>query len=200
MAGVKGAEVQTQMNAKQERERLRTETLHKRDSIPPNVRAELSRQIVDCAINWVKTNRAHTVLIYLSMRSEVETDGLLDYLLTQNKIALAPVMDMKRRTLTPYRIVDAEKDLLLHSYGMYQPNRETCSPFPVDQIDLIFVPGAAFDPQGYRIGYGAGFYDRFLPRCPQAVWIGLAYDVQIVADTLPQTWDVSLHRILTESS
>ena len=192
--------IQTQMNAKQERERLRTEALHKRDSIPPNVRAELSRQIVDCAINWVNTNRANTVLTYLSMRSEVETDGLLDYLLTQNKIALAPVMDMKRRTLTPYRIVDAKKDLLLHPYGMYQPNRETCSPFPVDQIDLILVPGAAFDPQGYRIGYGAGFYDRFLPRCPQAVWIGLAYDVQIVADTLPQTWDVSLHRILTESS
>ena len=192
--------IQTQMNAKQERERLRTEALHKRDSIPPNVRAELSRQIVDCAINWVNTNRANTVLTYLSMRSEVETDGLLDYLLTQNKIALAPVMDRKWCTLTPYRIIDAKKDLLLHPYGMYQPNRETCSPFPVDQIDLIFVPGAAFDPQGYRIGYGAGFYDRFLPRCPQAVWIGLAYDVQIVADTLPQTWDVSLHRILTESS
>lgn len=192
--------IQTQMNAKQERERLRTEALHKRDSIPSNVRAELSRQIVDCAISWVNTNRANTVLTYLSMRSEVETDGLLDYLLTQNKIALAPVMDMKRRTLTPYRIVDAQKDLLLHPYGMYQPNRETCSPFPVDQIDLIVVPGAAFDPQGYRIGYGAGFYDRFLPRCPQAVWIGLAYDVQIVADTLPQPWDVSLHRILTESS
>lgn len=200
MAGVKGEGIQTQMDAKQERERLRTEALHKRDSIPPSVRAELSRQIVDRAINWVNTNRANTVLIYLSMRSEVETDGLLDYLLTQNKIALAPVMDLKRRSLTPYRIVDAKKDLLLHPYGMYQPNRETCSPFPVDQIDLIFVPGAAFDPQGYRIGYGAGFYDRFLPRCPQAVWIGLAYNMQIVADTFPQTWDVALHRLLTESS
>lgn len=188
------------MNPKQERERLRTEALHKRDSIPPNVRTELSRQIVDHAINRIKMNRADTVLIYLSMRSEVETDGLLDYLLTQNKIALAPVMNMKRRTLTPYRVVDAKKDLLRHPYGMYQPNRETCSPFPLDQIDLIFVPVAAFDPQGYRIGYGAGFYDRFLPRCPQAVWIGLAYEVQMVADTFPQAWDVPLHHILTESA
>ena len=184
----------------QERKRLRAEALHKRDSIPPRVRAELSRRIVDRAINRIEMNRADVVLIYLNMRSEVETCGLLDYLLAQNKIALAPVMNTKRQTLTPRRIIDAEKDLVLHPYGMSQPNRLTCPPFPLDQIDLIFVPGVAFDLQGYRIGYGAGFYDRFLPQCPQAVWIGLAYEAQIVADTFPQPWDVPLHQVLTEDA
>ncbi|MCE2395554.1 5-formyltetrahydrofolate cyclo-ligase [Candidatus Poribacteria bacterium] len=180
------------MNQKQERERLRAEVLRKRDSIPPSVRTELSRRIVRYAINWIEENRANAVLIYLSMRSEVETGGLLDYLLTQNKIALAPVMCMKQRDLTPHRIVDAKRDLILHPYGMYQPNKETCPPFPLNQIDLIFVPGVAFDPKGYRIG--------FLPQCPQAVWIGLAYEVQIVTDTFPQSWDVPLHQILTEDA
>lgn len=188
------------MNWKQERERLRTEVLHRRDSIPANVRAELSRQIVNRAIDSIETNRADAVLTYLNMRSEVETDGLLDYLLTQSKIALAPVMDTKRRSLTPHRITDTKKDLALHPYGMYQPNWPTCPPFPLEQIDLIFVPGVAFDSKGYRIGYGAGFYDRFLPQCPQAVWIGLAYEAQIVADTFPQTWDVPIHQILTEDT
>ena len=188
------------MNQKQERERLRAEVLQKRNSIPPSVRVELSRRIVRHTINWIEENRANTVLIYLSMRSEVETGGLLDYLLTQNKIALAPVMCMKRRDLTPHRIVDAKRDLILHPYGMYQPNKEACPPFPLNQIDLIFVPGVAFDPKGYRIGYGAGFYDRFLPQCPQAVWIGLAYEAQIVTDTFPQPWDVPLHHILTENT
>ena len=188
------------MNQKQERGQLRGEALRKRDSIPPNVRAELSRRIVDHAINWIEVNRADAVLIYLSMRSEVETGDLLNYLLAQNKITLAPVMNMKWRTLTPRRIVDAKKDLVLHPYGMYQPNKKTCPPFPLNQIDLIFVPGVAFDLKGYRIGYGAGFYDRFLPQCPQAVWIGLAYEVQIVTDTFPQAWDVPLHQILTEDA
>ena len=188
------------MNRRQERERLRAEVLRKRDSLPPGVRSELSRRIVDCAINWIEANRADAVLIYLSMRSEVETGGLLDYLLTRNKIALAPVMRMKQRDLTPYRIMDAKRDLVLHPYGMYQPNKETCPPFPLNQIDLIFVPGVAFDPKGYRIGYGAGFYDRLLPQCPQAVWIGLAYEAQIVTDTFPQTWDVPVHHILTEDA
>ena len=188
------------MNHKQDRERLRVEALRKRDSIPPRARSELSRRIVDHAVNWIEVNRADAVLIYLSMRSEVETGDLLDYLLTQNKIALAPVMCIKHRILTPHRIMDAEKDLVLHPYGMYQPNKETCPPFPLNQIDLIFVPGVAFDQKGYRIGYGAGFYDRFLRQCPQAVWIGLAYEAQIVTDTYPQTWDVPLHQILTEDA
>ena len=189
-----------QMNQKQERKQLRAEVLRQRDSIPPNVRAELSRRVVDCAINWIEVNRADVVLIYLSMRSEVETGGLLDYLLVQNKTVLAPVMRIKQRDLTPHRIIDAKKDLILHPYGMYQPNEETCPPFPLNRIDLIFVPGVAFDLKGYRIGYGAGFYDRFLPQCPQAVWIGLAYEVQIVTDTFPQDWDVPLHQILTEAA
>ena len=187
------------MSHEQERECLRAEVLHKRDSLPPSVRAELSRRIVDRAVNWIEMKRADAILIYLSMRGEVETGGLLHYLLAQNKIALAPVMSIKQRTLTPHRIIDAKEDLVLHPYGMSQPNKETCPPFPLDQIDLIFVPGVAFDPQGYRIGYGAGFYDRFLPQCPQAVWLGLAYEAQIVTDTFPQTWDVPLHQILTEN-
>ncbi|RKU13903.1 5-formyltetrahydrofolate cyclo-ligase [Candidatus Poribacteria bacterium] len=199
MADVKAREA-NQMNQKQERERLRGEVLRKRDSIPLSVRTELSRRIVHHAINWIEVNRADAVLIYLSMRSEVETGDLLNYLLAQNKIALAPVMRMKQRDLTPYRIMDAKEDLVLHPYGMYQPNNETCPSFPLNQIDLIFVPGVAFDLRGYRIGYGAGFYDRFLPQCPQAVWIGLAYEAQIVTNTFPQPWDVPLHQILTEAA
>ena len=188
------------MNRKQERKRLRQEALRRRDTIPPSVRTELSRQIINRAIHWIEMNRANTVLLYLSMRSEVETDGLLDYLLAQNKTALAPVMNMKGRTLTPHRITDVKNDLVLHPYGRYEPNRETCPRFPLDQIDLILVPGAAFDRKGYRIGYGGGFYDRFLPQCPQAVWLGLAYEAQLVEDTFPQAWDVPLHQILTEHS
>ncbi len=186
------------MNRRQERERLRAEALRKRDGIPRRVRTTLSRQIVNRAIAWIEGNGANAVLLYLSMRSEVETSGLLAYLLARNKIALAPVMDTKQHRLIPHRITDAKKDLVLHRYGMYQPSRKTGPPFPLEQIDLIFVPGVAFDPKGYRIGYGAGFYDRFLPQCPQSVWLGLAYEAQIVADTFPQTWDVPVHQILTE--
>jgi 5-formyltetrahydrofolate cyclo-ligase len=61
------------------------------------------------------------------------------------------------------------------------------------------VPGIAFDHNGYRLGYGKGFYDRFLVKCPHAVAIGLAYQIQLVEDTFPQAWDVPVQHIFTET-
>ena len=81
---------------------------------------------------------------------------------------------------------------------MLQPDQDVCSKFPLNQIDLIIVPGIAFDLKKHRIGYGGGYYDRFLPECPQATWMGLAFEEQLIPDTLPQSWDVALHFIVTE--
>ena len=184
---------------RQLRKCLRAEAIRRRDNIPPAVRSELSHRIIKRVINWIEENAIIAVQLYLSMRSEVETDGLLDYLLASDKIALAPVTDMEQRTLTPHRISNPGTDFVFHPYGMCEPNRKTCPSFPPEQIDLIIVPGAAFDRKGHRLGYGGGFYDRFLRRCPQAVWIGLAYEAQISSDTLPQPRDVPLHRIVTEN-
>ena len=187
------------MNRDEKRNRLREEALRRRDNIPPDVRSELSKHIIIRVIDWIEAHSIDAVMLYLSMRSEVETDGLLDYLLTHDKIALAPVMEMKHRTLVPYRVTNPKTDLARHRYGMLQPNRNSCPKFPANEIGLIVVPGVAFDIKGYRIGYGGGFYDRFLLKCPQTSWIGLAFAEQMIEDTLPQAWDVPLHCIFTES-
>ena len=178
---------------------LRAESIRRRDNIPPAVQSKLSQRIINRVINWIEGEGINVVQLYLSMRSEVETDGLLDYLLDCKKIALAPVTNVKRRTLTPHRILNHATDFVFHPYGMREPNPKTCPPFPPDQIDLIIVPGVAFDSKGHRFGYGGGFYDRFLRRCPQSVWMGLAYEAQMIGDTLSQPWDVPLHRIVTEN-
>lgn len=183
----------------QSRDCLRAEATRRRDSIPWALRSELSQRIITRVIDWIEDNTVNVIQLYLNMRSEVETDGLLDYLLSCEKITLAPVTDTHRRTLTPHRISNPCTDFVFHPYGMREPNRKTCQAFPPDQINLIIVPGMAFDLNGHRLGYGGGFYDRFLPRCPQAVWIGLAYETQIVSDTLPQSWDIPLHLIVTEN-
>ena len=159
----------------------------------------MSQRIINRVIDWIESNAVNVVQLYLSMRSEVETDALLDYLLASEKIPLALVTDTQRRKLTPHRISNPKSDLIFHPYGMREPNRKTCETFPPDQIDLIIVPGVAFDPKGHRLGYGGGYYDRFLRRCPQAVWIGLAYEAQLVKDTLSQAWDMPLHCIVTEN-
>ena len=178
---------------------LRAESIRRRDNISPALRSQLSQQIISRVIDWIEDNAVNAVQIYLNMRSEVETDGLLDYLLDCKKIALAPVTNVMRRTLAPHRISKPGTDFVVHPYGMREPNPKTCPAFPPNQIDLIIVPGVAFDRDGHRLGYGSGYYDRFLRLCPQVVCMGLAYEAQMIGDTLPQPWDVPLHRIVTEN-
>ena len=182
-----------------ERERLRAETLHRRDRLTEAVRTILSRRIVDSVVGWIQSEGFDAVMLYLSMRSEVETFGLLDSLLHAQKIVCAPVVDRTHRLeLIPRQIRDTKTELIRHRYGMLEPNA-TCPRFPPPQLQLIIIPGIAFDANGYRLGYGKGFYDRFLAKCPDAVRIGLAYQMQIVEDTFPQAWDVPVQHIFTEN-
>ena len=181
-----------------ERERVRTEVLRARDELVPETRAVFSRQIVDSVTRWIQSQGFDAVMLYLSMRSEVETDNLLDRLLHAEKQLCAPVVDTERHLLIPRRIRDRKIDLVRHRYGMLEPST-ACPIFPIAQLQLIVVPGIAFDCKGYRLGYGKGFYDRFLANCPHAIPIGLAYQIQVVEDTFPQAWDVPVQHIFTET-
>ena len=181
-----------------ERERVRAETRQRRDGLAQEVRTTLSRRIINSLVSWIQKEGFDTVMLYLSMKSEVETFGLLDILLHQEKIVCAPVVDTDQLELTPRQIRDPKTELVQHRYGLLVPNA-TCPILPISQLQLIIIPGIAFDGTGYRLGYGKGFYDRFLAKCPDAVRVGLAYQMQIVEDTSPQTWDIPVHYIFTEN-
>ena len=181
-----------------ERERVRAETICQRDGLVPEVRAVFSRQIADLVMRWIQTEGFDTVMLYLSMRSEVETDSLLERLLHAGKHVCAPVVDTDENRLITRRIQEAETALVRHRYGMLEPNT-ACPLVPITDLQLIIVPGTAFDCEGYRLGYGKGFYDRFLAECSHAIPIGLAYQIQVVEDTFPQAWDVPVKHIFTET-
>ena len=192
------------MDIAQKRESIRVETLRKRENLSPADRAMCSKQIVTHVIEWIQRSENsvedcpfNAAMVYLSMKSEVETHELVESLLNQGKQVIAPVVDTKSGQLITRRIQNLEKDLVRHRYGMLEPNA-TCPIFPPDQLQLIFVPGIAFDMNGYRLGYGKGFYDRFLPTCPDAITIGVAFETQLVEDTYPQHWDIPVKHIFTE--
>lgn len=192
------------MDITEKRESIRAGTLHKRENLSFSERTEKSKRIASHVVEWieeyqenVKGNSLNAVMVYLSMKSEVETDRLIDYLFKQTKHVIAPFVDAERGGLIPRHIHNLETDLKRHRYGMLQPNAD-CPIYPHDQIEIIFVPGIAYDLNGYRLGYGKGFYDRFLPKCTNAITIGIAFQMQIVADTFPQPWDISLQHIFTE--
>ena len=181
-----------------ERKRVRTETLRRREALTPEARTKLSQHIVDSTMHWIQREGFDAVMLYLSMRSEVETTGLLEGLLNSGKQVCAPVVDTEPFELIPRRIQSLKTELVRHPYGMLEPNA-ACPIFPTEHLQLIVVPGIAFDCNGYRLGYGKGFYDRFLMKCRHAVTIGLAYQIQLVEDTFPQAWDMPVQHIFTET-
>ena len=181
-----------------ERKRVRTETLRRREALISEERARLSQRIVNSALHWIQSEGFDAVMLYLSMRSEVETTDLLEGLLNSGKQICAPVINTEQVKLTPRRIQNPNTELVRHRYGMLEP-KDACPIFPTEHLQLIVVPGIAFDRKGYRLGYGKGFYDRFLTKCPHAVSIGLAYQIQVVEDTFPQAWDVPVQHIFTET-
>ena len=173
--------------------------LQRREEMPPEMRATLSQRIIAHCVDWMQSEGAlEPVMLYLSMRSEVETIGLLEQLLRAGRQVCAPVVNMRNRQLIPRQLCDVEASLVRHPYGMLEP-KANCPIVSLSELRLIFVPGIAFDFDGYRLGYGMGFYDRFLAQCPDAVRVGLAYQAQMVSETFPQSWDVPVHRIFTEN-
>ena len=192
------------MGIAQKRKSIRNEKLKRRENLPLAERTTRSKQIVRHVIEWIQQNEKNgegcyfdAVMVYLSMKSEVQTEELIKTLFDQGRQIIAPVVGTESGKLIPRCIQNLEKDLVRHRFGMLEPN-ETCPIFPPDKLQLIFVPGIAFDPNGYRLGYGKGFYDRFLPTCPNVVTISIAFQIQIVEDTYPQPWDVPVQHIFTE--
>jgi len=137
-------------------------------------------------------------MLYLSMESEVQTFALLRRLLALNKVVLAPVMEPASKKLLPYQIVNPVIDLISNKYGIQEPNPRHCKLLEPVDIELVTVPGIAFDAKGHRIGYGGGYYDRFLRQCQKALWVGLAFECQLVEDVVSAAWDLPVHKIVTE--
>lgn len=194
----------TNIDNTDKRESIRSETLKLRENLIQSERGEKSRKITSHVVEWIQNkhklvdNSFHAVMVYLNMNSEVRTEELIDCFIKQGVQIIAPEVDTQNTLLIPRLLQNLETDLERHNYGMLQP-KSTCPIIPHDQIVLIIVPGIAFDAKGYRLGYGKGFYDRFLPTCPNARTIGLAFQTQIVEDTFPQPWDVPVQHIFTEN-
>lgn len=194
----------TSIDISDKRESIRSETLKLRESLSLSERSMRSRKITSYVVEWIQNKKTledisfDTIMVYLSMKSEVVTEELIDYLFKQGKRVTAPEVDTENTHLIPRLIQNLETDLEKHDYGMLQP-KSSCPIIPNNQIALIIVPGIAFDLKGYRLGYGKGFYDRFLPTCPNARTIGIAFQVQIVENTFPQSWDVPVQHIFTEN-
>jgi 5-formyltetrahydrofolate cyclo-ligase len=140
---------------------------------------------------------ARSVMCFASFRSEVDTLPFIEWSLRQGKRVALPRI-VGRHHMEAFWVTDPAVDLEVGSYGIREP-REGSPPAPPEMIDLVVVPGSAFDRSGDRVGYGGGYYDSFLPRLrPGTPRIAVAFHLQVVDDVPGEEHDLRVDALVTE--
>jgi 5-formyltetrahydrofolate cyclo-ligase len=178
---------------KRAKRRIRREVLRERDAAPVAARVETGRRVVERFLALPEVERAATVMVFWSFGSEVPTGPLIERLHRRGVAVALPRIEDAGLAPIAYAPGDPTTPT---SFGAEEPVRD--APLDPSSIDVVAVPGVAFDRRGGRIGYGAGFYDRFLRGLP-AFSVGLAFGLQVLDRDLPAgSFDLPVDAIVTE--
>ncbi len=184
-----------------EKKELRKLALWQRDAVPQQIRAVWSQEIQDKVRESLWYREADIVLSYSSFRSEVKTDQINKWVLEDKKRLYLPKTYPCRHEMAYYRV----EDLSCMESG-YQGIQEPLEGIPwnpgerdMDATVLMLMPGAAFDQHGNRIGYGGGYYDRYLGSYGDGIShkIMLAFTIQQVSDIPVEECDIPPDQIIT---
>ena len=181
-----------------QKSKLRYDYLKIRDKIEPALRHAYSNIILSRIKKLKEYENSQTVMFYLSYGSEVVTDVMINEFLADGKDVAVPVIQNPGDGIMTAVKINKLEDCYEKVYGIRQPEFDEDEVVSKEEIDLIFVPGIVFDVNGYRVGYGKGYYDRWLEGTDILKRVGLAFEVQLI-DKIPNgQYDLPVGRILTE--
>jgi len=157
---------------------------------------ELSRKIISKLMELEPIRKARTIMSFSSINNEVNLLHLLDKEIKGGRTIVLPRVE-KEGAMEAVEI-KTWKQTKMGSFGIREPLGE---PYEVQDIDVVLVPGLVFDGNGYRLGYGKGYYDRFLTRLRKNAFIcGVCYEFQVVENIFPHDNDIPVHWIVTDKS
>ncbi|MTI88758.1 MAG: 5-formyltetrahydrofolate cyclo-ligase [Balneolaceae bacterium] len=179
----------------QQKEELRREILASRDTIPEEVWKRKSDQLVSQLMETDLFLKAQKIHCYVSMnqRREVNTHSFIKKLLAADKEVYVPVTNFEDGTLSHVRLHSFD-DLSPNIWGVLEPT--DAEKVHIDVFDLIIVPMVAADKQGNRLGYGKGFYDRFLSHT-EGIKVGLVFERFVQKEIPTEDFDVKLDVLIT---
>jgi 5-formyltetrahydrofolate cyclo-ligase len=176
----------------------RQRALGARDALSPDERSRLAEAIRRRALALPELTAAGTVMLFASFRTELDTMPLAEWVLREGKRLCLPRV-LGPRTMAAFEVRDITADLVPGKWDIPEP-REGLPTVPPEEMDVVFVPGSAFDEKGRRCGYGGGFYDTYLPHTRHGVpWVALAFETQLVPAIECETHDLPVTAIVTES-
>lgn len=187
-----------------DRQQLRRQMRRQRRLLSDAARAEAHRQFARILDSSLLLRPGRRVAVYLAYGHEADLRHVIDVARRRGcRLYLPVITDFRhsRMRFVRYRI---DSVMRVNRYGIAEPDPRHAEVIPVRQLDLVLLPLVAFDEHGWRLGSGAGFYDRSLHHLREGRgWrrpklIGVAYECQRVARLQPDRWDVPLDGNVTE--
>lgn len=195
--------IQTQ-DMKSKKKEIRKRIMLERGRLTPEQISSKSAMIVEKLMytglisDDVKQNQH--ILLYMDFRNEVMTEPLIRMLWSMGKTVYIPWVDFATHVMTIHKFSSFD-ELVVSSYGIKEPNPAVQPAEPPEVIELILSPGVAFNRSCYRMGYGGGFYDRFLANLAvKPPVVALAFELQMCEDLPVEDHDVQLDMVITEEN
>ncbi len=174
------------------KDKIREEALDKRRSLPPWEREEVSIRISGEVTNLPEYKNASSIGLYAPKFDEVSIWAIMEKALNEGKLVSFP--QVKGKSLV-WRVVGDRNSLRQGSFGLFEPT-DSSPQISLTLLDIIFVPGVAFDGDGNRIGFGKGYYDRTLKGYGGRT-VGLAFGCQMFENLPVDKWDIKLDRVVS---
>lgn len=180
---------------KKEKDALREKYGELRRSLDPEIKAKRDAAICAAATSLVSFRHADTVLLFAPKADEIDIRAIAQEAWARGKEVAFPLCDPENRNMT-YHIVSSFDELRPGTYGIMEPSPD--SPiFDENRPAVCFIPALLFDAEGYRVGYGKGYYDRFLHRFTGSK-IGLVYSDFLLSRVPRGRFDLSVDIMVTE--
>lgn len=181
-----------------EKSAMRTSMRHAMESMPKEQAATKARALAERALAWAPMSHARRVMVYLSMGGEAGTGSIIERLLEAGVEVAGPRVDWEARTITPALIADALADVVEGRLGVPEPAPHAPG-VAIETIDVLLVPALAFDLRGFRLGRGAGFYDRLLAdKRRRGLALGYGFEAQVAPRVPTEPHDARLDALATE--
>ena len=175
---------------------MRAQARKMRRSLSPEVKNALDRKIKNKLLNLFAVREATTVLCYVSTEIEVDTRDFISTLLEQGKRVAVPRCEGDDGEMNFYYI-SSRSELSSGSFGVDEPNPSQSVMF-ADAVDSVcIVPAFMFDKSGYRLGYGKGYYDRYLSRY-KGFPIGVCYSENLQDELFHGKYDRAVSLVVTD--
>lgn len=177
---------------------LKEKIFEKRNVLSKEAVKEKSSRIRESVCLLKEFKNSKNILFYVSFNNEVDTHEIIKELLKNNQKRIIIPFVQKNKIILQLSELEDFNDLEPKTFGILEPKDDKIKKFDPGNVELVIVPGIAFDRRGHRIGYGLGHYDRFLAGLKKKTKkIALAFDFQIIDKIPEEEHDIAMDIIVT---